>query len=54
MIPARLKATNPKAYVTKIGPEAISAEIEWLNKMGQLKEKVAYDDVVAVDMSKYW
>jgi sulfonate transport system substrate-binding protein len=54
MIPKRLKATNPKAYLTKIGPEAIAAENEWLAKLGQLKQKINYDDVVAVGMSKYW
>lgn len=54
MIPNRLKATDPKAYVTKIGPEAIAAENDWLTKVGQLKEKITYDDVVAVGMSKYW
>lgn len=54
MIPARLKATNPKAYVSKIGPEAIKAENEWLEKLDTLKKKVAYDDVVATGMEKYW
>ena len=54
MIPARLKATNPKAYVSKIGPDAITAETKWLEKIGQLKKKVTYEDVVAVSMSKYW
>jgi hypothetical protein len=54
MIPNRLKAKDPKAYVTKISPEAIEAENKWLEKIGQLKKKVTYDDVVATGMSKYW
>ena len=54
MIPARLKATNPKAYVTKITPAAIEAENKWLEKIGQLKKQVTYDEVVATGMSKYW
>jgi NitT/TauT family transport system substrate-binding protein len=54
MIPNRLKAKDPRAYVTKISPEAIEAENKWLKKIGQLKKKVAYDDVVATGMSKYW
>jgi NitT/TauT family transport system substrate-binding protein len=54
MIPRLLKAKDPKAYLTKITPEAIAAENEWLLKIDQIKQKIAYDDVVATSMSKFW
>jgi len=54
MIPHLLKAKDPKAFLTKLGPEAIAAENEWLSKIGQIKQKIAYDDVVATEMSKFW
>jgi NitT/TauT family transport system substrate-binding protein len=54
MIPHLLKANDPKAYLTKITPEAIAAENEWLMKIDQIKQKIAYDDVVATSMSKFW
>jgi ABC-type nitrate/sulfonate/bicarbonate transport system substrate-binding protein len=54
MIPNRLKATDPPAYLTRLTPEAIDAENEWLIKVGQLKKKIPYDNVVAVGMSKDW
>jgi NitT/TauT family transport system substrate-binding protein len=54
MIPHLLKANDPKAYLTRIDPEAIAAENEWLVKIDQIKQKIAYDDVVATSMSKLW
>ena len=52
MIPHVLKANNPKAYGTRISPEAIAAENEWLATTGDLTKKVQYEDVVATAMSK--
>lgn len=54
MIPRRLKATKGKAYLTAVSRAAITAENEFLSKIGRLKRKVAYEDVIAVDMAKYW
>ncbi len=54
MIPHLLKADNPKAFATKITPQAIAAENEWLIKNKEITQNISYDDVVAKDMSKFW
>jgi NitT/TauT family transport system substrate-binding protein len=54
MVPHLLKANNPKAFATKLTPEAIAAENDWLLKTKEITERVSYDAVVAKDMMKYW
>jgi ABC-type nitrate/sulfonate/bicarbonate transport system substrate-binding protein len=54
MIPHLLKADNPKAFATKITPEAIAAENEWLLKTKDIAQPIPYEKVVAKDMAKYW
>lgn len=54
MIPRRLNSTAGKAYLTAVSREAIAAENEYLAKIGRLKSKVAYEDVIATSMAKNW
>jgi NitT/TauT family transport system substrate-binding protein len=54
MIPHLLKAKDPKAFGTRITPEAIEAENEWLLKTKDITQRIPYDVVVAKDMARYW
>ena len=54
MIPLRLTTSSGKAYLTAVSRAAVEAENEYLAKIGRLKSKVAYEDVVATGMSKHW
>src|SRR5262249_31392035 len=47
-------AAKGRAYETRLAPEAIKAENEFLIKFGVVKSPVAYDDTVAKDMAKVW
>jgi NitT/TauT family transport system substrate-binding protein len=47
-------AAKGRAYETRLLPEAINAENEFLIKFGVVKSPVAYDDTVAKDMAKVW
>lgn len=54
MIPRLLRAKDPKAFGTRLTPQAIEAENEWLLKTKDITQRVPYDAVVAKDMMKYW
>ena len=54
MIPLRLTTSSGKAYLTAVSREAVAAENDYLAKIGRLKSKVAYEDVVATGMVKHW